>query len=302
MATAYETQLLNRKFRGNVVIKFAGIYFSINSPDSGLVVLSPFNQAVKSLVIAPTQVDLKRANQTIANYSFKIVDKEGVLTDLTKERANALMGQTVEIWIGRITGSFDFADYFKLPISVIKKISHEENAYHFSSQETTERMNVPVFELSDKLAAGVSSGTTTFVLDTGVADWPTAGTGKVDDEFFSWTGKVVGTKQLTGVVRGEKTTTPVSHNLGATVYRVYDVSDNPINILLKLLISNGGGGAYDVYPDGLGISPTLIDVTAIEAIRDSIFVGETFSYSLYNITNALNFNRLQFAVYRVGTF
>ena len=289
MATAYETQLLNKKFQGNIVIKILGTYFSIWRPDSGLSIDYPYTRSIKSLIVNPTQVDLKRANQTISNYSFKIVDKDGILTTLIKDRGDAMLGQQVEIWIGRMTGSFDFSNYFKLPITKVKKIDHSENAYYFSTTETTDRMNAPVFDLTGKLEDAILSSTTTFTLIESIASWPSSGLGKIENEFFSWASKNDGARTISGILRGLKGTSAVDHDAGNMIERVYDVSDNPINILLKLLISNGGGGAYDVYPDGLGIDPVLIDLTAIEALRDSIFTGETFSFSLYGIENALKF-------------
>lgn len=289
MATAYETQLLNKKFRGNVVIQILGQYFAISSPDSGLVISHPYNKCVQSLVLNPTQVDLQRANQTITNFSFKIIDKDNVITALVKDRGDALLDQEVRIWIGRITGSFDFSNYFELPKTKIKKISHPDNSYTFATTVATDRISKPVFSLTNKLAGSILSGTTTFQLTNDTSSFPTTGSGKLDDEFFSWSGKDDTLKRLTGVLRGLKGTIATAHNAGVDVMNVNDVSDNPLTILLKILISGGGGGPYDVYSEGLGIDASLIDVAGIEAIRDSIFSGETFSFSLYDIPNALKF-------------
>jgi hypothetical protein len=289
MPTNYETELLSKNFRGNVIIRFIGQYFAIHEPDSGLTIGAPYNTCVKSLIVNPTQVDLRRANQTIANYSFRLVDKANVITALVKERGDALVGQEVEIWIGRITGSFDFSDYFKLPMTKIKKIQHSENAYYISVGETTDRMRKPVFDLNNKLAGSILDSSTTLTLAQDITDLPSSGTCKIESEFISWSGKDNTLKQLTGLLRGLKGSTAAAHGIGQNFLWVYDVTDNPLDILLKLLISDGGGGAYDVYPSGLGIDQNLIDTTAIEAIRDSLFLGEQFSYSLYNITDCLKF-------------
>jgi hypothetical protein len=287
--TAYEDELLNKKFRGNVVIYLLGTYFAIDTPDSGLAMTYPYNRTVQSLVLNATQVDLQRANQTITNFSFKLIDKQNVITSLVKDRGDALLDQEVRIWIGRITGSFDFSDYFELPLTKIKKISHPDNSYTFSTSVVTDRMSKAVFNKTDKLAGSILAATTTFTLVEDITDWPTAGTGKLDNEFFSWSGKDDTLKRLTGVLRGLKGTTAADHNAGVDVLNVTDVSDNPLNILLKILISGGGGGIYDVYDEGLGVDENLVDISAIESIRDSIFAGEIFSFSLYSIDNALKF-------------
>lgn len=285
----YTEELVKKKFIGNVVIRFLGQYFSIRQPDSGLSIPSPYNRCVRGLILNATQVDLQRANQTIANYSFRLVDVGNVITALVKDRADALINQEVEIWVGRVAVGLDFADYFKLPITKIKKVDHSENAYFISTSETTDRMSMPVFDLTGKLEDSVLDATTTFTLIEPTTDFPSSGTGKIQDEFFSWASKNDGTRTLNGILRGLKGTTAVAHSAGNDISWVYDVSENPIDILLKILISGGGGGPYDVYPDGLGISPLLIDVAGIEAIRDAIFAGEIFSFSLYDIDNALKF-------------
>jgi len=55
------------------------------------------------------------------------------------------------------------------------------------------------------------------------------------------------------------------------------------------MISNGGGGTYDVLPDGLGISPSKINVAQIEAIRTQFFPSDTYRFYLYELGNALEF-------------
>lgn len=289
MASAYEIELGKKNFRSNVVIKLIGQYFAIHQPDSGLIIPSPFDKSVKSIIVNPTQVDLLRANQTIANYSFRLLDKDESITALIKERANAFSGQEVEIYVGRITGSFDFADYFKLPTVKVKQISHSENAYYFSCSEITDRMQKGVFNLAGKLEDAILAATSTFTLVNDTTNWPVSGTGKLEDEFFSWSGKDDSLRELTGVLRGLKGTDAVDHDAGTDISWVYDVTENPLNILLKLLISGGGGGVYDVYEDGLGIDQNLVDITEIESIRDAIFFGEQFSYSLYDIDDCLQF-------------
>lgn len=286
---SYITEVENKKFVGNVVIRMIGQYFAIRQPDSGLVIPDANNMTIKDIVVNPTQVDLKRVSQTIASYSFRIVDKAGVITAITGDRADALLNQDVEIWIGRTTGSFAFSDYFKLPITKIRKVSHDGNDYSFSTNETTDRMNKPIFNLQNKLSGSILSGTTIFTVQDDLSTWPTSGMGKLDNEFFSWTGVDLTLNQLTGVVRGEKTTIPVAHDLGTTIYWVYDVTENPINIFLQLLISGGGGGVYDVLPSGLGISENLIDINALETLRDFTFASEQYQLTLYNISDTLKF-------------
>lgn len=285
----FSEEIRKKQFVPNVVIRLVGQYYCITQPDSGLVVPASNIGTVRSLNVNPTQIDLRRCNTTIASYGFSLLDKSGVITAQFGDRAEIFFNQTVEIWIGRKTGSFDFADYYKLPDTKIKKIDHVENTFNMTSAEETDRMNKSFYDRMNKLDVSILSGTTTITANIAIDDWPTAGMFKIDDEFVSYSGKNNGLKQFTGCIRGEKGTFPTSHNAGTTMFEVVDVSDNPLTLLLQLLVSGGGGGPYDVLPDGLGIDQNLIDIAQIEDIRDTIFPTDVYEFSLYNVTNALKF-------------
>lgn len=286
---SYNTELLQKKFTGNVVIRFVGQYFAIRQPDSGLSITAAQANTVRSVVVNATSVDLKRVSQTIAAYSFKLVDYQNVITGYVQDRADALINQEVEIWIGRSGVAMDFADYFKLPIVKIKKVSHAGNEYNFACSEATDRMNKPIFALEGKLALDILAGTTQFTMQEPITNWPTSGFGRIDKEFFSWASVNLAFNRLEGIIRGEMGTVPEAYDAGETVKWVYDVEDNPLTLLLQILISGGGGGPYDVLPSGLGISASLIDVTGIESIRDTLFIGQDYSFTLYDIPLALKF-------------
>ena len=68
--------------------------------------------------------------------------------------------------------------------------------------------------------------------------------------------------------------------------------ENPIDIVLSILTSTGAGtnGGYDTYDaaNGLGIDETLIDVAAFEAIRDDDFATESWSYTIEESEDALD--------------
>lgn len=285
----YATELLNKKFKPNIIIKVLGEYYSIRQPDSGLTVEADKVGMVKGLTLNPTTIDLRQPNTTISNYSFTILDKNQVITAQLQNNSKLFLGEEVEIWIGRNTGSFAFSSYFKMPITRVKTLSFANSSYIFSSVEATDRMNLPVFNVEDTLAINISAAATTVTARGFIDDFASAGTLKIDNEIITYTAKNDGAKQFTGCTRGTSGSTAAAHTAGATIFRVDAITANPITILLQILISGGGGGAYDVLSDGLGISNTLIDVTAIENIRDTLFSGEQFTLFLYGISNALKF-------------
>jgi hypothetical protein len=288
----YSDELAKKSFTPNYVLQFKGQYFAARSPDSGLSVPSGNLGVVKSLTISPTQVDLKIATTTIANYSFILHDKGGVLTALFGNNPYLLTGEIVKIWVGRMTGSFDFSQYFQLPQGRIKTVTYNgDKTYTFNVVDQMDRMNGSIFSLQTVLPGSILSGTTTIQAPTtlDLSKWPTSGTMRVDDEFIGWTGVDLVAKQWTGCLRGLHGSTAADHDIGAQVFNVDVIQDNPVNILLQLMISKGGGGTYDVLDDGLAIDHSLIDVAGMEALRDTYFSGVQFKLFLYNIDTALTY-------------
>ncbi len=295
MATYVTAVKTDKQFTGNVVIQINSQYYAIRQPDSGLAIASPYSSMVMDLLLNPTTVDIRRVNTTIASYTFKLLDKDGLVSTVVAGDASGLAKKTVKIWLGRsnLTGvaanNMDFADYYALPDTKINKMTHSDNAYSFTSTEATERMAKPIYKNVSALSVDILAATTTFTMRDAIDNFPTSGYLKLDNEFVSYSGKDNTLKQFTGVIRGEFGSTPADHSANVNAYHAQRLIDNPINILLKLLISNGGGGTYDTLQDGLGITNTLIDIAGIEALRDDQFLGQQYSLTFYNIDSALRY-------------
>lgn len=289
----YADELLNKDYIGNVVVLIYGQYFAIRQPDSGLVIASPFDQALLDLQIDPVSVDLKTVNTTIGSYTMSIVDKDHCMTELLSNN-DQVTSQPVRIWIGRSKQAIDgvpfpFSQYFELPQTVIKLISHADNSYVFTCAENTDKMTKPVFNTQTTLGAAMLVGTTVITASGDISNFPTSGLLKIDQELISYAGVDLGLQHFTGCIRGIDFTVPAAHDLGVTVFNAYKAEDNPINIILKFIISGGGGGPYDVYPEGLGINASLIDVAALENLRDTIFNSQQFRLYFYGIVSGLSY-------------
>ncbi len=290
MSTYLESVIANQKYQGNVVIKIgASTYFAIREPDSGLTIGSPHNRSIASLILNPTTIDPRKVSTTISSFSFRILDKDEVVTALILGDASNLIGQEVRIYLGRTGEDMAFADYFELPLTYIQKCEHGDNSYNFASTEQTERMTRPIYDYVSALGASLLVGTTIWTMRDDISDFPTSGFLKVDDEFVSYTGVDLSNNRFTGVVRGELNSIVTEHDINTDVILVETITDNPLTILLNILISGGGGGAYDVLEDGLGIDESLIDIDEIEALRDDLFIGHEFTLSLYDIPSALKY-------------
>lgn len=287
--SAYADELSNKKYTGNVVIQIGSDYFCVREPDSGLSVSSPYDKSVASLVLNPTTIDIRRVSTTISSFQFRLLDKNGIISALVLGDAASLIGAEVRIFLGRSNVDMDFSEYFELPRTYIGKLEHSDNTYVFNCSEQTERMAKAIYNFSSALAVNILSGTTTWTMRDDITDFPTSGFLKVEDEFVSYTGKDLVNNRFTGVVRGELNSIPADHDANSECVLVETVTDNPLNIILKILISGGGGGTYDVLQDGLGISNTLVDIAEIEALRDELFIDVEYTLSLYNIDSALKY-------------
>lgn len=290
--TNYIDQVQNeKKFRGNVVIFLKGQYFSIRQPDSGLTIPAGNNGSIISATINPSKVDLKKVNTTINSYSFRINDKNLVVSALLRDNSKLLIDEEVRIFLGRTGVGMDFADYFELPTVKIRKVSHADLSYNFSASDSIDRMNKDFFDISTTLQADILNNTTVFQLGD-VSRLPDSGFGFVGDEFVSWSARDVVLNQISGVVRGEFSTNPGEHEFGTQFFNVDEVEENPITALIQFLTSTGTpgtNGIYDVLNDGLAIDETLIDIAEMEAIRDEFFNLQTFNFKMFNVGNALKF-------------
>lgn len=281
----YAESLPDKKYIPNVIVRFAGQYFSIRQPDSGLTVPASQNGLISSLSLNPSSVDPFRPSVAISSNSFKIIDKNLAVTSLFNGNLSLFQGELCEIWLGRVGVGMDFSQYLKLTDTFISKVSRQDGAYTFQTQEVRDRLNKDVYSEKTKLSGDILIGTTVITVQSPPLN--SSGLIKIDDEFISYTG--VSGNQLTGCIRGEEGSVPAGHDLGSDVFFCEVVSGNPIDILLKLLISPSGGGPYSTLLDGGNIDDALVDVEEFEEIRDEYFVGQNYNLILYQIDNLKQF-------------
>ena len=292
---SYQSEVLaNTGFQTNIVIEIDGTYFGKHQPDSGLVIDSD-KLLLSTGSINPSQVNLRRATTTTSNVTLKVLDKNGVFSTFLGADDNALTGLELNLYVGRITGSFDWADYELIKTYIIRDISKSAGFYTLRAVSPTDQMNDGTFNVFGNLNTAINDNDSTIIIDTETDIFSSYTALIIDSEFISYdVGNLTfdaGNEQttITSVTRSQFSSTAVAHSAGTECYPVYSVSENPVDIILKLWISNGGGGIYDTYPDGIGISNSLVDITAIEGIRDTFHSGETFELRFYNVSNTLKY-------------
>lgn len=260
-------------FRGNVVVSIDGTYFSQYQPDSGLTVDSDKLGLVDNAKINGVALDIRKANTPIATINFDLLDKDAVVSSFIGASSNSLQNAEVKLYFGFMTGSFDFSDYVLLGITRINRINKEANGFKFASKEVTDLMQRALLNVGNNLDGPINNTQTTIDL-VDASNFPTSGRIKINDEFIQYSGKLG--NQLTGVARGDLTSTAEEADDGDDVLLVTEKEAQSMDIILDVLLND------------LAIDPALIDQTSFTDLRDNEFNGEDdFTLYIYNVSNAL---------------
>lgn len=289
----YQTSVeSNNFFQTNIVVFLKGEYFSRYQVDSGLVVPSE-NLIVDGATINPTKVSLKRGTQQTDSTTITFLDKDERFSSLIGADDGALVNQDIEVYLGRVNEAMDFADYIKINTYKIRDVQSAtaQNKFKVKAVSISDSMQQPIFDAVGNLESSITDADTSLILITGDDIFQTSGILKIEDEYINYTGTTFnaldGETTFTGLTRGILSSTAAAHTAGTEAFEVLEIQDNPIDIFLKVLISPGGGGVYDTLHDGIGFDETLVDIAAIESIRDTFFSGDEFKLYLSNIPNAL---------------
>lgn len=284
----------NFEFTNNLVVLINGVYFAKYQPDSGLTIDSD-KLLVNGASINPTQIDLRRATTQINSTTVKILDgtddDDFVFSAFMGADENALIGSSIEVFFGRVGESIPFSEYIQISKYIINGISKSNGFYTVKAKSQEDRTLTSVFEEQGTLDASINSSVLSVDADTIDDDFPASGIIKIDSEHLSYSSKsfLAGITTFTIAARGFLQSVADSHTAGAQVNFVEKIEGNPIDLILQLLISSGGGGVYDVLNDGAGIDNTLVDIVAFEAIRDTFFATDVFTLYGSDISKLISF-------------
>lgn len=284
----------NFEFKNNLVVLINGTYFAKYQPDSGLVIDSD-KFLVDSASVNPTQIDLRRATTQINSTTVKILDgtddDDFVFSSFVGSDENALIGKEIQIFFGRINESIPFSEYLQISKYIINDIDKSDNFFKIKAKSQEDKTIVPVFEQQGTLQTSINETETSIEVDTDNEIFPSSGFLKIGSEYieYSSTSTISGITTFTASIRGDILSEASSHTAGDQVNYVHKIEGNPIDLILQLLISSGGGGAYDILPDGAGIDNTLIDISAFESIRDTFFPSDIFTLYISDIAKLIDF-------------
>lgn len=291
----YQSELETKlNFYTNIVIDIDGTKFSKNQVDSGLVIDTDKVGMVDTISINPTQVDLKSSLSTIDSATIRIIDRGNTFSVALYigNDEGALIGKNVKIYVGRNTGSFDWSDYLLINEYRIKSISKDKNFYTISAKSQIDKAINRSFLFKGNLDNDIIGYPTSITIESDVDVSSDINHVFVESELIQFTSKTysAGVLTLTGLTRGVLGSDIEDHEQGSECNFVFKIEENPIDILLKMLISTAGdGSSYDVYPDGAGIAEDLIDITSFTAIKNNYFPTSTFQIYIYDIDKTLEF-------------
>ncbi len=283
----YADQLANPQFIDNVVIRIdGGPYIGKRLPDSGIAA-----QDFKAMILPaggftvnPQVLDLEDAKASFGTNTYRLVDLDQAMTKLLRLNTTAFINKKVETWLGFSGVGLDFANYKQLQDTVITSAKYRSEIWDLVSSDATATLaKVTVFNLSAKLLLDTVAGANSLKVQGSIAAFPPIGRIFVQNELLDYTAKDDATGIFTLAVPAVK-----DHSKGDDVKNVFRIdAENPIDILLRILQSTGGG-SYADYPDGFGLEDTAVDVAAMEAIRDRFFTDEEFSFQVFGVENGLD--------------
>lgn len=292
MGVAYDNEL-DKTVELNVVVLIGTDYYAIKAPDSGLSITSEYLQVKKPRLNGVT-VDIRNSNTPIGTFSFQLMEFEynktssKIMVDTTN-----FLDKTCIVYLGHITGSFDFSDYIEVARTKITNVTKISNGYSIKSKEVAHLIDKPALN-EESISKTALLATSTSVTLEDSSGFPSTGTIRIDSEFMTYSANDTGTGILSGLSRGVKGSDATTHDVGAEVYLVTEITAiNPLDILLQMLISDTGDGSkhatYDVLSGGLAIPVADIDIAGIEAIRDEHFLGEQHSLDIWGQDSILKY-------------
>ena len=260
----------------NIVIELDGVNYSKYQPDSGLTVDSENIGLIKSFSISPSKIDIRRANQTVASASFTMLDKDGLISSRIGASDSALIGTNCNVYIGVMTGSFDFTDYELVAQNTVKSINKSGADYKFNTKEPTSLLKAPIYTDFTQLTNSINDTDTTIDVDD-TSIFPSSGKAQIDSEVIDYTSK--NSTSLLGVTRADLSSEADGHSAGADIFPITTLTQNPMD-LIPFLITDS---------TTLNLSSSLVDTAAFAALKASTFSGETYDFDVTQIDDVLEF-------------
>ena len=214
-------------------------------------------------------VDINSPKTALKSLTILILDKDNQVTTIFSEKD--LHEKTLKLFYSP-DETLDFSKYgLKAEYRFKELHSKDGNTYEIRCIETGELLADRLIIGSTIINADIDDSQTTGIIVENSDEFTGSGTIKayIDEERISFT-SVASDGELQGVTRAIDSTTADSHDAGTDfdIYRTV-TGVNFVDLMLQLIISEGGGGAFDVLDFGMGIRQELVDITEFESVRDN---------------------------------
>lgn len=240
----------------------------------------------------PSKLSIDSTNITIGTLSITLQDPNDTLVNLFTGGATILKKR---VTLKRGFKNLNISDWSVLSIYEIYEVGSTNNTeIVIKARDRMADVDKPVLVaetyLTSDYSAAPGNGTVNAYKPRPESGFTVSGVIAIESEILNYSF----CNSLTFSISDNPRQNAALHKAGTPVYQVHQIQGNPIDLMLKLLISpNGGisGSIYDNLPIGLSIDENTIDVESFEKTRDqSTVVSDTYRFDvLKHIPSLLSF-------------
>jgi len=217
------------------------------------------------------QIEEKGSATSITNFTTSIIDKGEYLTKIFApgEIVPDILGRKADVYVALEDSSY-LEDGVRIISGLIESIEYGPTTVSVTIAHNDAFKKSEIFqEYKSALTSGIDSSVTTIPAAsiTGFILAQDALTSyiRIDDEIIKVGG--ISVLNFTGCTRAQFGTVAVSHSIDAEIESVYTLSGDPIELALKVMLSNGGTST-------LSESVTSFNIFGTNTVPNSIFFKE----------------------------
>jgi len=217
----------------------------------------------------------KASSISVQKVNIKLIDKDGELTNLFSPgiQVEDILARDAQVWVN-FKGGAHPEDSIRIISGVVDNAEFGAGFVKITVAHPEQLKRTELFtKITDELSASIGALDSVIPLTdaTGLIEPQDAlrTAIRIDDEIIEYTG--ISGNNLTGVTRGILGTVASSHDIGNEVETFYILEGGPIDLALKLMLSNNGNTAYD---DDTPVN-SFVQIDPSLTVDNAVFVGST---------------------------
>ncbi|MDB4311896.1 hypothetical protein N9937_00560 [bacterium] len=248
------------------------------------------NTAFRMLLDPPKGVSQKvfieEGRTELGTLGFMVQDEDEQVTGIITANSFAFRNKLVRFMMG--TEEIQEHEYAVMNLMQIKEVKQDNTLarYQFTANDLQRSLKERISfgntkNTSDITDSSPANGETLNIDST--TGFASVGYVRINDEIIQYTAKTAST--VTGITRAADGTTAAEHSAGDDASEVVIIQDNPINLVLKFMLTQEGdasNGVWDVLDStkGLGISQSLLVVSDFTKERDDYVPTRQYKFVL----------------------